>query len=168
MKIRSRSRSKVGKELDMWFSLFIRLFFCDKNWYCSCYTCWTKMKWNDKDCSCWHWITRAVHFLRRCVNNARPQCMWRCNSKMSGNWEPQLFRMHLVKEIWAEKVEEMEKQLAEYKKDPSKFKVRTSDMEWMILDLQEKVRKLAKEKNQIKALPERIRKKLSKRFEITQ
>lgn len=87
---------------------------------------------------------------------------------MSGNWEPQLFRMHLVKEIWAEKVEEMEKQLAEYKKDPSKFKVRTPEMEWMILDLQEKVRKLAKEKNQVEALPERIRNKLSKRFEITQ
>lgn len=129
------SRTKLVKKCDRLFSIFIRLHFADKDWYVRCFTCWKKMKWNDKDCSCGHWISRTVQFLRWNINNARPQCMWKCNSKLSGNWEPLIFRKELIKEIWIEEVEKMENDYIEYRKDPTKFKVHTSEIEMIINEL---------------------------------
>ena len=131
------SRSKLVQKCDRLFSIFIRLHFADKDWYVHCYTCWKKMKWNDKDCSCWHRITRAVQFLRWSIDNARPQCMWKCNSKMSGNGEPLIFRRNLIEEIWIERVEEIEENYFEYRDDPTAFKVHTNEIEANIITLKE-------------------------------
>lgn len=129
------SRTKLVKKCDRLFSIFIRLHFADNDGYVRCFTCWKKMKWNDKDCSCGHWISRTVQFLRWNINNARPQCMWRCNSKLSGNWEPLIFRKQLVRELEESEVENMENEYITYRKDPTKFKVHTSEIEQRIEEL---------------------------------
>jgi len=134
------TRSKLVKKCDKLFSIFIRLHFADKDWYVRCYTCWKKMKWNDKECSCGHWITRAFFFLRWNINNARPQCMRKCNSKLSGNWEPLIFRKNLINEIGIEEVESMENDYIEYRKDPSWYKVHTFTMEYQIQELQKAIK----------------------------
>ena len=135
------SRTKLVKKCDRYFSIFIRLHFADKDWYVRCFTCWKKMKWNDRDCSCWHWITRAVQFLRRNINNARPQCMRKCNSKMSGNGEPIIFERNLIREIWEEEVAKIVNDYVEYRQDPTKFKVHTNEIEINIVALKELIHK---------------------------
>lgn len=128
-------RTKLVKKCDRLFSIFIRLHFADNDWYVRCFTCWKKMKLNDPECSCGHWISRTVQFLRWNINNARPQCMWRCNSKLSGNWEPLIFRKQLVRELGESEVENMENEYITYRQDPTKFKVHTSEIEQRIEEL---------------------------------
>ena len=128
-------RTKLVKKCDRLFSIFIRLHYADDDWYVRCFTCWKKMRWNDPECSCGHWISRSVQFLRWDINNARPQCMWKCNSKLSGNWEPLIFRKQLVSEIGETEVENMENKYITYRQDPTKFKVHTSEIEMIIDEL---------------------------------
>ena len=61
--------------------------------------------------------------------------MWRCNSKLSGNWEPLIFRKQLVIDIGEKEVEDLENQYIEYRKDTTKFKVRTYEIEQKIEEL---------------------------------
>lgn len=130
-------RSKLVKKCDRLFSIYTRLHYADKDLCVRCFTCGKKMKLSDQDCTCWHRISRAVQFLRRDFNNARPQCMWRCNSKLSGNGEPLIFRNNLVSEIGLNEVENLENQYFTYRKDPTKFKVYTREIEEKIKELTE-------------------------------
>lgn len=141
------SRSKLVAKLDRLFSLYIRLNYSDDEWFCKCFTCWKKMKRNDKDCSCWHRIKRDVQFLRRNKNNARPQCMRRCNSKLAGNGEQLIFRRNLIQDVWIKEVESMEDQYIEYRKDITKFKVYDFQIEEMIEEYKQLVKDLAEKKN---------------------
>lgn len=129
------SRSQLVKKCDRFFSIFIRLHYADSEWYVRCFTCWKKIKWNDPECSCGHWIPRSVQFLRWDFNNARPQCMWKCNSKLSGNWEPLIFRKQLAIDIGIKQVEKMENEYISYRQDPLKFKVHTPEIEQKIEEL---------------------------------
>lgn len=61
--------------------------------------------------------------------------MWKCNSKLSGNGEPLIFRKELVREVGENEVENMEKDYIAYRQDPSKFKVRTFEIEQRIEEL---------------------------------
>lgn len=137
------TRGKLIKKCDRLFSIFIRLHFADDEWYVRCYTCWKRMKWNDKDCSCWHRISRSFYRLRWYINNARPQCMWRCNSKLSGNGEQLIFRKWLIEEVWLEEVEKMENDYIEYRQNVRDFKVHTSEIETKIVTLKELIQKEA-------------------------
>lgn len=136
------ARSKLTNKLDNIFSRCIRITYSDEEWYCECYTCWKRMRWNDRNCTCWHWIPRSVQFLRWYKNNARPQC-WRCNNKNIWNWEPVLFEIHLEKEVWAEEVKRMKDNFAEYKKDVLKYKVRTYEIEEMLEEYKKKLKEEA-------------------------
>lgn len=129
------SRTQLVKKCDRLFSIYIRLHYADKDWYVRCYTCWKKIKWNDPECSCGHRIGRAFQRLRWYENNARPQCMWKCNSKLSGNGEPLIFRKELVREVGENEVENMEKDYIAYRQDPLKFKVRSFEIEQRIEEL---------------------------------
>lgn len=137
------TRSQLVKKCDKLFSIFIRLHFSDKDWYVRCYTCGKRMKRNDPECSCGHRIGRAFQYLRWHINNARPQCMWRCNSKLSGNWEPLIFRKELVNEIGETAVDELEQTYFSYRKDPTKFKVHTNEIETKIVALKELIQQEA-------------------------
>lgn len=126
------TRAQLVAKADRVFSLYIRLHYSDDNGVCTCYTCWHKMMWNDRECNCWHRISRTVYFLRRDENNARPQCFHKCNSKFSGNWEPILFTRYLEQDLWSEVVHEIETRYLDYKHNPTKYKVSTPELEEII------------------------------------
>ena len=58
---------------------------------------------------------------------------------MSGNGEPVIFERNLIKEIWEEEVNKIISDYIEYRKDPSKFKVHTSEIELNINSLKEAI-----------------------------
>ena len=129
------TRKKLVDKADKLFSIYIRVHYADDDGYCRCYTCWTKLKWNDRNMNCWHFISRKCNNLRRDLNNARPQCFRPCNNKLQGNWEPVLFRINLVEEIWERKVRELENKYLLWKQD--KTEVKTREIEDKIKELEQ-------------------------------
>lgn len=86
--------SKLKRETDKYFSLFIRAKYPKE-----CYTCG-----NKGTLQCGHFISRLYLATRWEESNARPQCVG-CN--IWGRGKPLDFEERLKKEIGAEKVEEM-------------------------------------------------------------
>lgn len=129
------TRSKLVKKADKLFSIYTRLHYADKNGYVRCFTCWKRFKRDDRNMNCWHFISRKCFPLRWNLNNARPQCFMPCNSKLQGNWEPVLFRINLVEEIWEEKVQELENEYLFWKQKWDK--VSTPQIEIIIQTLEQ-------------------------------
>lgn len=103
MKVKSGNRpnksiSKLKKELDKWFSLYIRLKYSNRG-MCRCYTC--HKPFHYKDLHCGHFIPRHILITRWDENNCRPQCVG-CN--IYGNGKFLDFEEHLVKDIGASSV----------------------------------------------------------------
>ena len=129
------TRSKLVKKADKLFSIYTRLHYADSKWYVRCFTCWKRFKRDDRNMNCWHFISRKCFPLRWNLNNARPQCFMPCNSKLQGNWEPVLFRINLVEEIWEEKVQELENEYLFWKQKWDK--VSTPQIEIIIQTLEQ-------------------------------
>lgn len=92
MKVKTTAQLK--KELDKYFSLYIRLSHPPK-----CFTC--GRMFTVKTLQCGHFITRNHTATRWDENNCRPQCAG-CN--MFGGGKPFDFEENLIKEIGEEKV----------------------------------------------------------------
>jgi hypothetical protein len=93
-KPRLKKIKKITKQ-KVWevFSKCIRLKYADKEGFVICYTCGTKMRWQDSQCG--HAIggrTNSVLFDEEIV---RPQCT-RCNIFLHGNYT--IFTTKLIKE----------------------------------------------------------------------
>lgn len=73
--------------------------------------------------------------------------MRRCNSKLSWNGEPVIFRRNLIQDIWIEEVERIENQYIKYRQDITKFKVYDYEIEEMIAEYKQLVKELAEKKN---------------------
>ena len=129
------TRSKLVKKADKLISIYTRLHYADKNGYVRCFTCWKRFKRDDRNMNCWHFISRKCFPLRWNLNNARPQCFMPCNSKLQGNWEPVLFRINLVEEIWEDKVQELENEYLFWKQKWDK--VSTPQIEIIIQTLEQ-------------------------------
>ena len=114
-KIKKSERQKAIEKADKYCSLFVRLSHADKNWYCTCYTCYKKK--HRKEIQCWHNIWRSYITVRYNLDNVRPQCRW-CNSKMMWNWRPVEFKAHLIDEIWEERVKAVEEKALAEVRDP--------------------------------------------------
>lgn len=134
-KKKKTTRSQLVKKADKLFSIYTRLRFTDNEWYVRCYTCGKKFKWNDRNMNCWHFISRKCTPLRWNFNNARPQCYFPCNTKLQWNWEPVIFRINLVEEIWEKKVKELENEYLLWKQ--SKSEVKTPEIEIIIQTLEQ-------------------------------
>jgi hypothetical protein len=65
--------------------------------------------------------------------------MFPCNHKAMGNWEQQIFRINLVKEIGKSRVEDLEGSLLHYKQSPTLFKVYTYEIKEWIEKYQSKI-----------------------------
>lgn len=89
------SLSKMKKELDRIFSLFIRAKYAKE-----CYTCKTK----GKTLQCGHFVSRAYLATRWDENNCRPQCVG-CN--IWGRGKPLDFEEHLKNELGDVAVEQL-------------------------------------------------------------
>jgi len=104
------TKSQAMQRADQYFSRYIRLFHSFETTagqVCTCYTCGNIKP--IKEAECGHWQRRGFKTTRFHENNARPQCN-KCNYRRSG--EPEKFEMKLIREIGAEKVNEL-KQLAQ-------------------------------------------------------
>jgi hypothetical protein len=95
--------SKLKKELDKWFSLYIRNKH-SKNGMCVCYTCGAVKE--IKHIQNGHFIARSYLATRFDENNCRPQCVG-CN--MFGKGKPLEFEERLKKELGAKRVEDMKR-----------------------------------------------------------
>ena len=97
---KSRSNSKLKKELDKHFSLFIRLRDADSDGNVSCYTCGKVSHYKQSQCG--HFVPRNILITRWNPQNCRNQDAG-CN--LWGNGRLLDFEEHLIKDIGAEAVE---------------------------------------------------------------
>jgi len=77
-----RSISKLKKELDKWFSLFIRLRDCDELGLVECFTC-NRFKHYKSGMQCGHFQSRSFLPTRFNEENCQPQCVG-CNMFKQG------------------------------------------------------------------------------------
>ena len=68
--------SKLKKELDKWFSLFIRLRSATKEGACQCFTCGKVAHYKKMQCG--HFQSRRHHATRWDETNCQVQCL-KCN-----------------------------------------------------------------------------------------
>lgn len=93
-KISKRTQASLKKELDKYFSLYIRAKYPKR-----CYTCG-----KGGTLQCGHFISRMYLVTRWDENNCRPQCIG-CN--IFGNGKPLDFEERLKKDLGEELVEKM-------------------------------------------------------------
>ena len=79
---KQKSVSKLKKELDRVYSIYIRNKYADKDGYCTCVTCGVKKHW--KELHNGHFVSRTHNILRWDDRNCHPQCMG-CNVFKKGN-----------------------------------------------------------------------------------
>ena len=96
------SLSKLTKELDRVFSIYIRSKAADNNGVAECYTCGVRKPW--KDLQCGHFVSRAHRSVRWEAKNCRVQC-YACNVMRSGNLAE--FTVRLQKECGGEFVDDL-------------------------------------------------------------
>jgi len=70
--------SKLKKELDKWFSLYIRLRHASKDGIVTCYTCETNKTAHYKKMHAGHFMSRKHHATRWHEENVQVQCP-KCN-----------------------------------------------------------------------------------------
>lgn len=136
-KIKKSERQKAIEKADKYCSLFVRLSHTDKDWNCTCYTCYKKK--HRKEIQCWHNIWRSYISVRYNLDNVRPQCWW-CNSKMMWNWRPVEFKAHLIDEIWEERVKAVEEKALAEVKDPIHNNLSTPEILEIAEDFKEKLK----------------------------
>lgn len=102
LKPKTKSLSKLKKDLDAIFSKFVRFRDSDINGYGKCYTCGKHDFY--KNAHCGHWIPRNILITRWEENNCRWQCIG-CN--LYGNGKFLDFEEHLKKDLSDEIVEKM-------------------------------------------------------------
>ena len=127
--------SKLKKELDKWFSLFIRLRFATKEGVAQCFTC--KKIAHYKKLQCGHFQSRRHHTTRWNETNCQVQCV-KCNCFSHG--EQFKFGFYLDAKYGlgtAQDLEFLAKQIT---------KISRSDYEENISYYKDAVKKLKKEK----------------------
>ncbi len=87
--------TKLKKEADRLFSIYIRNKYADKEGNIRCFTCPTIRP--IKKMQNGHFVSRRYLGTRYDERNARPQC-WYCNSQHMGNGRPVEFAEGLKKE----------------------------------------------------------------------
>ena len=130
-----RPISKLKKELDKWFSLFIRLRFATKEGLCQCVTCGKVGHYKKMQCG--HFQSRRHHATRWNEKNCAVQCIG-CNCFQQG--QQYRFSIYLdgrYGEGTAKDLEYLAKQIT---------KITRSDYEENISYYKDVVKKLKKEK----------------------
>jgi len=130
-----KSISKLKKELDKWFSLFIRLRFATKEGLCQCVTCGKVGHYKKMQCG--HFQSRRHHATRWNEKNCAVQCIG-CNCFQQG--QQYRFSIYLdgrYGEGTAKDLEYLAKQIT---------KISRSDYEEKITYYKDVVKKLKKEK----------------------
>lgn len=107
-------KSVTWKDIaDRVFSEYDRLYYADDKWYVTCITSGIKMKWNDPNCQCWHFISRWVLKYRYDIINCHPQSY---TENCILNWHYTVYTIQMIHIYWQEKVEAMinDKEIVNY------------------------------------------------------
>lgn len=113
-----QTRAAAVKELDKWFSYYIRLKHSDGNGYCRCISCGKVYFW--KNIQNGHYMSRRYMSTRFCEDNCRPQGV-ECNIFNQG--AIQMYRRALVKEIGEQRVDLVEVRARQERKNWSVFEL---------------------------------------------
>ena len=105
LKKKAKTLSKLTKELDSVFSLYIRNRYADIYGMVRCFTCGVKKHWKEQQCG--HFVSRSHRGVRWEEKNARPQC-FACNCLKAGNMAT--FSVRLIAEEGLETVKALEKE----------------------------------------------------------
>lgn len=131
------SKPKLIKELDAWFSRYIRLKYSDSRGYCRCISCGKVYFW--KEIQNGHYMSRRYMSTRFCEDNCRPQGV-ECNIFNQG--AIQMYRRALIKEIGEQRVDLIEVRARQENKNWSLF-----ELKQLIEYYKKEVEKLLDEKN---------------------
>ena len=131
------SKSKLIKELDVWFSRYIRLKYSDSRGYCRCISCGKVYFW--KEIQNGHYMSRRYMSTRFSEDNCRPQGV-ECNIFNQG--AIQMYRRALIKEIGEQRVDLIEVRARQENKNWSLF-----ELKQLIEYYKKEVEKLLDEKN---------------------
>lgn len=101
-KPKQKTKGYYVKQLDKFFSIYIRQSYSNDFGMSSCYTC-SAVK-HYKDLQCGHFISRAHMNTRWDESNVRPQCV-ACNVFNKGRMD--VYAMRLVKECGAGELERL-------------------------------------------------------------
>ena len=114
---KTKTSAQLKKELDKYFSLFIRLR-DTKNGYGNCYTCGKRIHYKEGHCG--HFIPRNILITRWNESNCKIQCVG-CN--IFGNGKILDFEDRLVKEIGRKEVDKLK---------ASRFQILKVDSIWYL------------------------------------
>lgn len=78
---KEKSVAKLRKELDKWFSLWVRISNSDEYGMCTCFTCGSRKHW--KEVHAGHFMSRRHTATRWHESNVKPQCV-KCNMFSQG------------------------------------------------------------------------------------
>lgn len=131
------SKPKLIKELDAWFSRYIRLKYSDSRGYCRCISCGKVYFW--KEIQNGHYMSRRYMSTRFSEDNCRPQGV-ECNIFNQG--AIQMYRRALIKEIGEQRVDLIELRARQENKNWSLF-----ELKQLIEYYKKEVEKLLDEKN---------------------
>ena len=131
------SKPKLIKELDVWFSRYIRLKYSDSRGYCRCISCGKVYFW--KEIQNGHYMSRRYMSTRFSEDNCRPQGV-ECNIFNQG--AIQMYRRALIKEIGEQRVDLIEVRARQENKNCSLF-----ELKQLIEYYKKEVDKLLDEKN---------------------
>lgn len=131
------SKPKLIKELDAWFSRYIRLKYSDSRGYCRCISCGKVYFW--KEIQNGHYMSRRYMPTRFSEDNCRPQGV-ECNIFNQG--AIQMYRRALIKEIGEQRVDLIEVRARQENKNWSLF-----ELKQLIEYYKKEVEKLLDEKN---------------------
>ena len=131
------SKPKLIKELDAWFSRYIRLKYSDSRGYCRCISCGKVYFW--KEIQNGHYMSRRYMSTRFSEDNCRPQGV-ECNIFNQG--AIQMYRRALIKEIGEQRVDLIEVRARQENKNWSLF-----ELKQLIEYYKKEVDKLLDEKN---------------------
>ena len=124
---KKKSASKLRKEVDKYFSLYVRISNSDEYGMCTCFTCGSRKHW--KEIQAGHFMSRKHMATRWHTDNVKPQCV-KCNIYSQG--EQFKFSQALGSKL----------ALRMQKLSTSTRKFSTHDLESMIYDLKNKIKEL--------------------------
>lgn len=130
-----KERKRLIKELDKYYSIYVRYSASDKNGYTTCYTSGIKLPWRQLDAG--HWQSRRYQQTRWDLDNIRPQSRFD-NRNLGGNYK--VYTPKLTAELGITKVEEIKF------KAHNGGKMTTMDMEEKLMEIKKKLNDLIKER----------------------
>lgn len=115
-KPKSKTRSWEVKNLDCWFSRYIRILHANKQGMVQCITSGVWLHWTK--IQNWHFLSRSVYKYRWSEMNCHPQCY---ADNVMKKWNYIEYTLFMIKNYWLEMVEFM-------KNDKEVYKISTAEI----------------------------------------